>query len=612
MPDAAAANAAVGFLGYRHPALDGGDYEIRVEQTTDLQDDAFTTTRTFTVAGERFTLAPNAVRATYPPDGSLGDCATVLPHIVLDRPTLPWERDPAAAGGVPPDGPRPPWLAVLLFTEDERPEPRAVTLGELTAGPGTMPAPVLERHQSATDPVTVIDVDPALLRDLLPGWDDLPYLAHVRTGAGPDAAVVVGARLPPAGSSCTAHLVSLEGRFRATPAGSREFSTDGSPPVRLVSLASWRFASANPEQTFTGLARDLAAGGGAFRLPNSLEPVADGYLGQGFVPVRQQLRDGSRAVCWYRGPLVTGPTAANDDGGPVPTVRAADPLLRFHPEVGMFDVGYASAWQLGRLLALRSTDIAAQLWQRRRRRGQGSLQATRGLGDYPLAVAAIDDTLPDTVVEWLRGLAALRGVPFGYLVPDERLLPVETVRFVAIDQRWVRHLVDGAYSLGRLSQADADADAADPLPITFPTRTGALIRSDLVAGYPGLIVEAYSADGAPLDVVRTERLSGTILLYLVDGVLARLDLRQQPGTQHFAVEPAGPGTVAKSLRERGTGAAPTVGPLPLGPRGTLPIANFTTAIAAALGITAPLGVADFAAQMIETADRITFSASPTS
>ncbi|MGB6161943.1 MAG: hypothetical protein WCF33_01055 [Pseudonocardiaceae bacterium] len=610
MPDNAAADVTVGFLGYRHPALDGGDYEIRVEQTTSLQGEAFTTTRTFTVAGERFTLAPNAIRATYPPEGSLGDCAGVLPHIILDRPTLPWERDPTAAGEAPPSGPRPPWLAVLLFTEDERPEPRTVTLNELATGPGTMPAPVLERHQSPTDPVTVIDIDPALLHDLLPGWDELSYLAHVRTGAGPDAAVVLGARLPSAGSSCTAHLVSLEGRFRVTSAGTREFFVDGSALVRLVSLTSWRFASADPAQTFAGLTSALATGGGAFRLPDSHNPVADKYLRQGFVPIRQQLRDGSRTVCWYRGPLVTGPTADNDAS--VPPVRAADPLLRFHPQIGMFDVGYAAAWQLGRLLTLRSTNIATQLWQHRRRRGQGSPLTALEQDNYPFAVTAIDNTLtlPDTVLDWLRDLAALRGVPFGYLVPDERLLPVETVRFVAIDQRWVQHLLDGAYSLGRLSQADADADAAHPLPITVPTRTGALIRSELIAGYPSLIVKAYSAQDTPLDAIRMERLSSTILLCLFDGVLARLDLQQQPGTQHFAVEPTTSGQFTKSLRVPGT--TPTVGPLPLGPRGTLPITELTRKIADALHITGPLSVADFAAQMIETADRITFTARPAS
>lgn len=85
---------------------------------------------------------------------------------------------------------------------------------------------------------------------------------------------------------------------------------------------------------------------------------------------------------------------------------------------------------------------------------------------------------------------------------------METIRFLVGDQGWVRALIDGACSIGRLSAADQTRATAAPPPLTFPTVTGALIRSAVVAGYPGLLVDAY-ADAArtQLRPLRTDRLS---------------------------------------------------------------------------------------------------------
>ncbi|MFI6604797.1 hypothetical protein ACIBHX_51980 [Nonomuraea sp. NPDC050536] len=602
----------VTFADHRRPVLDNGDYEVTVDQLIDLRPVAFTTsystTRTFTIAGERFALAPPAIREVFPPDGSLGDHSNVLPHVALVRPTLPWERDPGGKSDDPP-----PWLALLVLSSEEKFEQSVVTLGDLAAGPAYIPRPTLERHQAPTDRVTVMDVAVALLKELLPSYDDLRYLAHVRSGDGSDVAVVTGNRLPAPGVSTTVHLVSLEGRFH-TPehAVGPEFDFGPGGPdsmVRLVSLASWRFACVDAAQTFPRLVRDLSRDAGTLRLPDTSQPLADTFLRQGFVPARHHLRQGGRSVAWYRGPLTAGPV----DAGPVPPVRTADALLRFHSPAGMFDVGYAAAWQLGRLLMLQSTDTATALYEWRRRRAQNRKRAAREQEGYPLAIREIEETLPTNVLAWLRGLAQLNGVPFGYLVPDERLLPVETIRFLGVDRTWMRHLVDGAYSIGRLNQDDADLDARSPLPIDHPLTTGALIRSDVVSGYPGLLVDAYGDETSdvPLKRLRCDRLSRDILLCLFEGELARLVLRQTPESRHLAVELAADGrTFGKTLRAVRGGSLPdgsAVPSLPLGPRRVLPLKDLVTAMAGVLGTDpASLTPGAFALQMIETAERVDF------
>src|SRR5262245_36598669 len=124
----------VNFQRLHQPTLAAGDYKITVAQTVKIDNadvPGFTATRTFTVAGDRFELKPADVEAVFPPEGNLGEHSNVLPHIILSRSTLPWERTAVklAAGdkdtGVP-------WLALLLFDESEKPTPKTVQASMLT------------------------------------------------------------------------------------------------------------------------------------------------------------------------------------------------------------------------------------------------------------------------------------------------------------------------------------------------------------------------------------------------------------------------------------------------------------------------------------------------
>ncbi|RCG31568.1 hypothetical protein DQ384_08320 [Sphaerisporangium album] len=600
------------FVGHRRPVLPGGDYQIKVEQAISLDPAVYEATRTFTVAGERFALPPAAGRAVFPPDGSLGDHENTLPHIILDRATLPWERVP----GGPADAVR-PWLVLLVFSGDERPTPVPATLGTLGGG-GYIPAPVLERHQKPDDPVTVIDVPRALLADIMPSHADLEFLAHIRASrnaAGDttgdttggttgdtaaettgDTAVILANRLPAPGTTTTVHLVSVENRYSA--AGFDLGPQGPDAKVRLISLANWRFACLDASHGFAGLAAGLADAGASLRLPDSGEPRADAFLRQGYVPVRHQLRQGGRTVSWYRGPFVTGPAPY----APAEPVRTSDALLRYHPGSGMFDTAYAAAWQLGRMIMLQHTSTATALYGWKRRRAQAAKRAVDP--DHPLDLAPIDTDPPAPVLDLLTGLAHLRGVPLGYLIPDERLLPAESIRFLRIDRQWIAHLVDGAASIGRLTAADAELDRHHPPPVEIPELSGALIRSALVPGYPGLLIDAYETETTdrPVPFSHTERLSDSILLCLFRGEFARLDLHQHPESLHFAVELPAPGAFAKSLRD----AAPLPA-APLGPRRTVPPAPLAARMAAALSIPpASFRSAAFARQMIETAERVTY------
>jgi hypothetical protein len=398
------------------PSLQAGQYVVTVSQTlTDRGAEisgnkdgrpTLATPGEFWVAGPRFTLPSSAIYATYPPADARDSFSEALPHVVLERRTLPWERALVA----PPksdDRPR-PWLALLLLDEDDLRLhgdapilPRTVALSEVL-GPGREAAP----WERPTDSCTVLDLPFALFAEIAPSWNDLAYLAHARhvasrahmdtDGIEDDGwfSVVVGNRTPTAGKEHGAYLVSLEGLEpwlpTHEPAPEDRDPTGSTSPasVRVVVLASWRFVDDTKGKGFRGLvttltndpkrdpahdpARDPALGppSGPLRLAPERAGAADGApasdprkqveraLASGYVPLRHQTRQGHHTVSWYRGPLAPEflPTSPQNR-----VYANADAALRYDRFKGLLDVSYAAAWQLGRLLALRDRHVVRAL-----------------------------------------------------------------------------------------------------------------------------------------------------------------------------------------------------------------------------------------------------------
>ena len=145
--------------------------------------------------------------------------------------------------------------------------------------------------------------------------------------------------------------------------------------------------------------------------------------------------------------------------------------------------------------------------------------------------------IPEEVTAWLGRLVLLYGVPFNYLLPEEAMLPQESIRLFFLDPIWIQYLVQGACSIGNTGYGDsiidtamneqlqpnqpeatnqpglADKAAAEvrdrlrqqcegvpPPPesdrLAWPL-TGFLLRSAVVDGWRGLEIMAYKKLSAP-------------------------------------------------------------------------------------------------------------------
>jgi hypothetical protein len=529
------------------PPLESGGYRVRMTQvlaeSVDASKPSFTRELEFEVQAPQFSLAPADIHSVFPPIGQSGQFASALPHVVLTRRTLPWERTIEEKRTTPPR----PWMCVLLLDEGELREAasstgssdvgrvrslpilaedsesllfakkRDVALGCIVPDEDTL---VPDLRQATDERVKkalgdrygkqrclALDLPAQLFKQLVPLWEDLPFLAHVRevdTGGKEVLAindkgwfsVVVGNRLPKPDRGQRAFLVSLEGhkaRLEET------FAPGPEQRVRLAVLGSWSF-TCEGDRDFKGQLKALSTA--PLALP--FQPVAaaadaarivrEAYV-RGYTACNHGLRHGEQTVSWYRGPLI--PLEHEKPAKVQAPVRCADELLRYDPTTGMFDASYACAWQLGRLLSLQNHSFASALDRMRRllraeaeqklraaelgkrypalggELEQGWLRLLQGQGAAkPTGDLTLSDALSAVLIEaegrpradevssWLGRLVLLYGVPFHYLIAEPKMLPERALRFFYLDPNWIQSLVQGACSIGSNGRGDNAVDKA--------------------------------------------------------------------------------------------------------------------------------------------------------
>lgn len=593
------------------------------------QENSFPQTRIIRVKGPQFSLTPQDIEAVFPPADSLGDHFNVLPHVSFRRSTLPWERQgqvsseqerlpwlavllfdeserpatkiiavkdltsPVESGGEQDDavttiGVPPATLGNILPTIADLPylthvrQPVVFTFDTFDRSvfdavlDKELASPLREQLKdsgiSLGDDSVLLEIESGhwVIRD-----QEHRQEYHIKQDDGlfklyrpsDGRAVVVGNRLPKKGASSYAYLVSVEKRYGND---GFDFATlNENNCIELVVLKSWRFSCTDPEKNFkallNGLNTETKNNGNTVRLPKNDKAEVETLFKTGRVPLPHLLRRSGRTVSWYRGPLIPGENPSPEVNLPA---RAVDELLRYDRDIGMFDVSYAGAWELGRLLMLQNKRVSTQLYTWKRTHIQKLRQADEQLGHLPICCAATngagsqaadddDETFGlKSVKRFFDDLSVLNYVPFNYLLADKGILPKESIRFFQIDRSWVDCLIDGAISIGRVTGHDHETDMAHCAQHCFNRHgdkemSGILLRSEVVSGWPGLLVDAYDNDSdTPLSLARMGRLSPNVLICLFEGVAASIDVHLKPEALHLGFDPPlnGIGVYEKKLR----------------------------------------------------------------
>ncbi|KAL0631397.1 hypothetical protein Q9L58_009740 [Maublancomyces gigas] len=401
---------------YCVPCLQPGEYNIDVTQTIVADTEKTTVENTrilnskkkFTVVAPRYTLPPGSIHSMDPAPGS-GDVAKTLPHVVLNDPHLPWERQAREVGSNPGDDPV-PWLAVLLFTRKElelkesfleKTFPNDIDISQNTTMAIKMTIDKVPRTNKIVTPIPmpdhgkcattdVIFLDSKLFTSLVTTYvkgkplegqkladvSRYKYLAHVRvvstkgmvidniTGEA-SFSVVISHRVGPLGikedTPMVVHLVSIEGVEKMEMSSLRDAEF-----VALSSLHSWTYTCLDPRfhDPFVmfqhlGNTLDLLRAPREINLRMKNRRIRQ-RLTDGYSLVRYITQTGEETVAFTRGPLT--PTTVKHPLRPNWGVSTFGTDLQiFDTELGIMDITYSSAWELGKALALADQPFAAAL-----------------------------------------------------------------------------------------------------------------------------------------------------------------------------------------------------------------------------------------------------------
>lgn len=426
---------------YLIPGLQAGPHRITLTQEIQIKEanaedplperKTLTTFKDFDAFAPRYILPDNAIHSVYPPQGHEAT-AEVLPHVVFNDASYPWERD-AETQVKPNERMRTPWLAVLAFTEDElRLYPSdiktifkdqelqknaeqndtlsiSVSIDQLGNLNGTIaPVRTVPGNEDA-DATDMIFLKSGLLTGLFTKYDGIgnrdlnwkhPYihqhalLAHRRDinnqGMAVAAAtfeddistygVIFSNRSGPYSITkptvMYVHLVNLEGVDGINPwplGGDTRF-------VALPTLYSWTYVCLPPgmpnvEDEFESLGSnvDLLR----WTKPDPIPPqdkisqaVQQRVLSRlqgGYSMCRYRTQTGESTVCFTRGPFV--PAEATVFQPPSSwwsgTSMTGTDLQILDHDLGIMDITYSAAWQLGRTMAIADQAFTPALFRLR-------------------------------------------------------------------------------------------------------------------------------------------------------------------------------------------------------------------------------------------------------
>lgn len=328
------------------PGLGEGKYTIQgTQEVTMPVSDHFSATKDFYVAANAETISPEEIFSIYPAAEQRGDFTGTLPFLVLKNPGYPWIR--RWTDDI--DGLQVPWLALIVVSQNEEPAEMDVKHSELVKlkedgvfFPYKENAVTLCRPD---DSIHILTIPKAVYDALMPAKEDLPWLAHakfVNLSAAEDEvaqqdgwfSTIIANRFVPFDQEMplksTVHLVTPDGYLNGSIPSDCE-------RVRFISIYHWNlYSEKTEEKSFVSLAEGLGSNSGAVR-ERALKP--------------HFLRTGEKTYSIYHSPLLPFPSARYDNINGEERYTA-DGRLIYQSENGIFDISYAAAFNLGRMITL--------------------------------------------------------------------------------------------------------------------------------------------------------------------------------------------------------------------------------------------------------------------
>jgi len=244
------------FLQFHSPPVKAGIYRIKATQKLGgLSNPASFSApdQYFKIDADRYSIPPQYRHFVFPPANDTGRNEAVLPHLIIKRSTLPWERTSAAS---PASGSKnkPAWLALLMLTEDESKQIPLVQMQPKEAG-FDKPDDTKKDKDSKFNFLEINSSNVELFKSICPQPKDIEYLAHTVVTYKPkteeqaakkeEMATLVCPRFPTPGKKHTVHVISIEKGMNnfIQEQSWNDNALNGKDKIHIISLYNWSFYS---------------------------------------------------------------------------------------------------------------------------------------------------------------------------------------------------------------------------------------------------------------------------------------------------------------------------------------------------------------------------------
>lgn len=267
-----------------------------------------------------------------------------------------------------------------------------------------------------------------------------------------------------------------------------------------------------PGVTFHGLLSNLTGGFKALTMASqgSKDITSIGAINLPFKEVTKKAGDNVPNVssAFYHGPLVAAPITipastgfpvkiANDSkSNPIPwhmQLKGTDVFFAGPSE----DASYGVALELGRLVAMNNVSFAEKFIAWKTQAAVTLYQAGKthpGLTIYQRT--AEDIILPTELQQQFTDWSLLKGIPYQHLIPDPKMLPIESLRYFYLDTNWINAFLYGAFSIGHTIQPELLKPVLNDILIESSANyQGFLLNSFAVTGWPDFEVKAFQKAG---------------------------------------------------------------------------------------------------------------------
>lgn len=280
----------------------------------------------------------------------------------------------------------------------------------------------------------------------------------------------------------------------------------------------------------------------------------------GKIPLLHHLKSGGKVISWYQGPFVRSghhivfkgfsevAEEGIDLGENIPD--HSEKMIFYSKNTNMLDLGYAAAWQLGRLLVMNNVKVLQEIkkWKHQLRLNELILSQNQEYSPVNLSVDNSVRQLPDLIRSFIINTVKFVDFPYYYLFPDETILPEGSLRYFKLDNAWMLSMLFGIFSIGSdFTIRDFKRYVLHNSSVSevFDYKnhyTGFVIHSEIIPNWPQLHIETDHSS----QFQYVTDLTSMVRLYMINGSFSTISLFMKNENAHFAIDFPNQNPITKS------------------------------------------------------------------